>query len=273
MPHRHCAALRFLILLAGLILSVPLFAASIDPVNKYAWAENAGWQNFNSTNNSASVQVYTDHLEGYLWAENVGWIRLGSFSGGGTHPYANTNNTDYGINRTGSTLTGYAWSENAGWVNFAPTTSGVTLNATTGQFDGYAWSENLGWIHLKGTATDAATYGVAMLTGGATTLTSSINPSTVGQTVTFTATVAGTPTPTGTVSFTADGTAITGCTAKTLTSGATTCATASLSVGSRTIAATTATGRRCLWQQQRRHLHQRARHQPVQRRNCQQRDG
>ncbi len=110
----------------------------------------------------------------------------------------------------------------------------VTLDATTGQFNGYAWSENLGWIHLSNA--DPA-YGVAVLTGGAVSLTSSLNPSTVGQSVTFTATVAGTPTPTGTVNFTADGTPITDCTAKALTSGATTCATAGLTVGNRAIAA------------------------------------
>ena len=112
---RRCAALRFLILLAGLTFSVPLFAASIDTVNQYAWAENTGWLNWRDTvNNYGSAQVFTDHLEGYVWAENIGWIRLGSFSGGGTHTYFNTSNTDYGVNRAGTALSGYAWSETAG---------------------------------------------------------------------------------------------------------------------------------------------------------------
>jgi len=235
MLQRRCAASRLLILLAGLVFSVPLFAASIDPVNKYAWAENAGWINWRDTvNNYGSAQVFADHLEGYVWAENIGWIRLGSFSGGGTHPYANTTAVNYGVNRAGTNLSGYAWSEAAGWVNFAPTGGGVTIDATTGQFDGYAWSENVGWIHLRNAS---PAYNVAILTGGAVTLTSSLNPSTVSQSVTFTATVAGTPTPTGTVDFTADSVAITGCTANALTSGATTCTTADLSVGSHAIAA------------------------------------
>ena len=120
----------------GLILSFPLFATGIGPANKYAWAENAGWLNFNSIHTSASVQVYADHLEGYLWAENIGWIRLGSYSGGGTHSYGNTTSpADYGVNRNGSTLGGYAWSETAGWINFAPNNGGVSLDGTTGQFE------------------------------------------------------------------------------------------------------------------------------------------
>jgi len=53
-----------------------------------------------------------------------------------------------------------------------------------------------------------------------TTVTSTPNPSTVGQQVTITATVgpSGPPTPTGTVSFTSNGSAIAGCTSVTLTS-------------------------------------------------------
>lgn len=236
MPQRRCAAPRWMILLAGLMFSVPLFAASIDANDKYAWAENAGWLNWRD--NLGSVQVvYTDHLEGYIWAENIGWIRLGSFSSGGAHNYANTANNDYGVNRAGTNLSGYAWSETAGWINFASTNGGgVTIDAATGRFDGYAWGENVGWIHLKGTATNAATYGVRVLID-TVALTSTLNPSTFGQSVTFTANVAGTPTPTGTMGFTADNVAITGCTAKALTSGAATCTTASLSVGSRAIAA------------------------------------
>ncbi len=235
MPQRHRTTPRLLILLAGLILSFPLFATGIDPANKYAWSETAGWLNFNSSSNSASVQVYADHLEGYVWAENLGWIRLGSYSGGGTHNYQNTSPTDYGVNRNGNTLGGYAWSETAGWINFAPNNGGVSLDGATGQFSGYAWGENVGWIHLRSTTSVA--YGVAMLTGGAVGLTSSLNPSTVGQTVTFTATLTGTPIPTGSVNFSADSAAITGCTGKTLSSGVATCATSALSVGNHAITA------------------------------------
>jgi uncharacterized repeat protein (TIGR03803 family) len=73
-----------------------------------------------------------------------------------------------------------------------------------------------------------------------TTVTSSPNPSTFGQQVTITATVgpAGPPAPTGTVGFTSNGTAISGCTSVTLNSGIAECVTSSLSVGTDRIVAT-----------------------------------
>jgi len=75
--------------------------------------------------------------------------------------------------------------------------------------------------------------------GTTTTLTSSANPSTSGQSVTFTATVAavspGTGTPTGTVNFLDNGTTIG--TEATLTAGVATFTTSSLAVGTQSITA------------------------------------
>ncbi|MGA3212593.1 MAG: Ig-like domain repeat protein [Terriglobales bacterium] len=73
-----------------------------------------------------------------------------------------------------------------------------------------------------------------------TVVTSSLNPSTVGAAVTFTASVSptGPPAPTGMVSFTANGTAITGCTGVALSSATATCATSTLPVGTDAIVAT-----------------------------------
>ena len=72
------------------------------------------------------------------------------------------------------------------------------------------------------------------LPAATTTLASSANPSTFGQSVTFTATVAGTA-PTGTVAFKDGGTTVTGCTSVALTgsgnSRTATCTTAALAVG------------------------------------------
>ena len=69
-------------------------------------------------------------------------------------------------------------------------------------------------------------------------LTSSLNPSTAGRSVTFTAGVSGSRgTATGTVDFRDGGNAISGCTGLTLASGSATCSTASLSTGSRSITA------------------------------------
>ena len=134
-------------------------AAGIDPAAKWAWSTNAGWINFNPTV-GGDVAVYGDHLEGYIWAENVGWIRLGTHTGGSPHTYANTDATNYGVNRDPSgRLSGYGWGANVGWINFAPTGGGVTIDPRTGAFAGYAWGENVGWISLKG-GSGATAYGV-----------------------------------------------------------------------------------------------------------------
>ena len=74
-----------------------------------------------------------------------------------------------------------------------------------------------------------------------TSVTSSPNPSTFGELVTITATVgpAGPPAPTGTVSFTSNGVAISGCTAVLLGSSLTAvCTTSTLAVGTDAIVAT-----------------------------------
>ena len=108
--------------------------------------------------------------------------------------------------------------------------------------------------NLYGTTDDGGTYTscpggcgtvfeitAAPKAGTTTTLGSSANPSTVGEPVTFTATVspAGPPRPTGTVGFTANGTTITGCSAVPLSSSRTAaCTTAALPVGTNAIVAT-----------------------------------
>jgi uncharacterized repeat protein (TIGR03803 family) len=75
---------------------------------------------------------------------------------------------------------------------------------------------------------------------GTVTVTSTPNPSVFGQQVTITATVgpAGPPTPSGTVGFTSNGTAIAGCTSVTLASRMAVCMTSSLAVGTDAVVAT-----------------------------------
>ena len=182
------------------------------------------------------VTVYPDHLEGYAWAENVGWVKLGSYSLGGSHTYANTSNADWGVNRSGAALSGYAWSETAGWINFNPTDGGVTADPVAGEFDGYAWGENVGWIHFR---TASPAYGVTYIkTVSTTAVSSSLNPSHYNDSVTFTTTVTGSGgTPTGTVDFKDGGTDISGCSNVALTSGSADCALSSLAVGEHTITA------------------------------------
>ncbi|PTN32231.1 hypothetical protein C6366_16775 [Desulfonatronum sp. SC1] len=148
------------IMLGLCLMTGQALGQGIDSTHKYAWSENTGWLNFNPA--QGDVAVYATHLEGYVWGENVGWIRLGTHTGGGTHTYANTDETNYGVNRTGNQLSGFAWSENTGWINFNPTHGGVSINPATGDFSGYAWGENIGWIKFAGTALDDTVYKVKM---------------------------------------------------------------------------------------------------------------
>jgi hypothetical protein len=144
--------------MAVLLAVICISAHAAGNSNGYAWSENAGWTNFNPT--GGGVTVYSDHLEGYAWNENIGWIRLGTFTAGTAHTYANTSAANYGVNNNGSgTLSGYGWSENAGWIKFNPTDGGVTIDSS-GIFSGYAWGENIGWIEFAGTATDSSAYKV-----------------------------------------------------------------------------------------------------------------
>lgn len=164
-----------------------IFASSIDPENKYAWSENTGWLNFADSN--AQVRVFNDHLEGYVWSENVGWIRLGVYSNGGTHSYANSSASNWGVNNDGvGNLSGYAWSENTGWINFNSANGGpVTVDSSTGAFAGYAWSENVGWIHFQN-ATPA--YRVNLQDADlSVSKTAGTNPVTPGDDLTYTITV------------------------------------------------------------------------------------
>ena len=68
-------------------------------------------------------------------------------------------------------------------------------------------------------------------------LQSSANPSTLNQPVTFTASVSGTGTPTGNVTFTDNGVALAGCTALPLSSGAASCSSSLLVAGGHSIVA------------------------------------
>jgi hypothetical protein len=89
---------------------------------------------------------------------------------------------------------------------------------------------------------DAVTLSSTSVAATTTTLASSLNPSTVGTSVSFTATVTGSA-PSGNVAFTADGTTLSGCGAITLPTGTAnskgaTCSTASLTAGTQSIVAT-----------------------------------
>ncbi|MDH3628021.1 MAG: hypothetical protein OES25_10235 [Acidobacteriota bacterium] len=144
---RTAVALLFLLASSGV-----LFAENIDPLNKYAWSENAGWINAQPTGpGGPGMQVDEFELTGWMWAENFGWISLDC---------SNTSScatVDYGVNNSGGVLSGYAWAENAGWVSFSCANTGscgtasygVVIDSTTGSFSGHAWAENFGWISFE----------------------------------------------------------------------------------------------------------------------------
>ncbi len=132
-------------------IAVSFADTDIDTVDRFAWAENVGWLNWRDANNGADgVEVRGDHLAGYIWGENIGWINVGNGSG----PYANTDNTNFGVNiAVDGSLSGFAWGENVGWINFsggamAAPPQPARLDAGAMRFFGYAWGENIGWINL-----------------------------------------------------------------------------------------------------------------------------
>lgn len=124
---------------------------NIDATNKFGWTENCGWTNWRDADGGAQgVRVNTTYLTGFIWGENIGWINTGN----GGAPYANTNNTNFGVNvDPGSgVLSGLGWGENVGWINFGTTpfvgSQGARFDFVNGRFRGYAWGENIGWINL-----------------------------------------------------------------------------------------------------------------------------
>ncbi len=148
----------------GLLAANALAQSNIDPVNKHAWNENAGysnWRDADSTN--AGVIVGGTALSGFAWFENVGWMNLDD----GTPPngisYANVDGSDFGVNidydgvtydgTSDGTLHGLAWLENAGWANFdggamatPPQPARIDCD---GRLFGFVWCEHLGWMNLS----------------------------------------------------------------------------------------------------------------------------
>ncbi len=151
---RHgCVAFLALFLTAGTALS----QSNISPVNKWTWAENAGWTNWYDNGVTSGAFVGDFVLSGYIWAENIGWVYLGDGVPDFGNTYSNATAADTGVNiAANGVLTGYAWAENAGWINFDTAVAGplrARLNGccTDGRLHGFAWGENLGWVNLEPT--------------------------------------------------------------------------------------------------------------------------
>ena len=148
---------RTVLSLAALCLlpaATALAQSSISLTNKYGWSENCGFLNFRDAGSPVAAQGVRfrgTFLSGFVWGENIGWINLGNGAG----PYANINDTNFGVNHNTGTgaLTGFAWGENIGWINFsggalATPPIPARFDNAAHRFRGYAWGENIGWINL-----------------------------------------------------------------------------------------------------------------------------
>jgi len=132
--------------------------SNVDPVNKHAWGNNIGWQNWRDTTaTTQGVVVGITFLSGFVWGENIGWLTVGDGSPANGAAYSNTSGADSGVNILPSGfLDGFAWGENIGWVNFG--TEPFVSPAFGARFmqdrlAGFAWSENAGWINLDNVVT------------------------------------------------------------------------------------------------------------------------
>src|ERR1035437_1047559 len=210
----------------GLRAALAIFTAILFVTSIWAAAEEKVLHNFNN-----------DGTDGYY--PEVGLIvdAAGNLYGTTTAGGAYNSGTVFEL----TPAAGGGWTETV-LHNFGNGTDGATPYAGL-IFD--AAGNLYGTTYYGGTgANEGGTvfeFTAAPKAGTTTTLSSSANPSTVGEPVTFTATVApaGPPAPTGTVGFTANGTTITGCSAVPLSSSRTaTCTTAALPAGTNAIVAT-----------------------------------
>ena len=176
--------------------------------------------NFDGTDGSFVLAGLIQASDGNLY---------GTAGRGGNAQNCNTCGTIFKIT-TGGTLT--TLHNFAGFPTEGSLPVGGLMQASNGVFYGIT--------EAGGSVGDGSVFSLVIPTVTMTAVTSSPNPSTGGQQVTITATVSpsGPPSPTGTVGFTSNGTAISGCTAVTLSSGEAQCITSSLGVGTDAIVAT-----------------------------------
>jgi len=130
-------------------------ATTINPVNRFAYGANIGWQDWRpDVVNGAVIGQFT--CSGYIYAANVGWIHLGNGAPANNLHYQNNSASDYGVNHDGAgTLRGYAYGANIGWLTFTNRDAngavfdGPKVDLLTGKLSGYIWSANCGWISLS----------------------------------------------------------------------------------------------------------------------------
>ncbi len=206
---------------------------TIDNIRTGAgWSNGGGWID-------NTYGTFPDWLQvTFSGSKTINRVIVYSLQDNYLNPIEPTDTTTFSLyGLTSFTVEGW---NGASWVTLA-TVSGNTLVKRTVTFAATATDRiriNVtgagdGWSRI--TEVEAWTNGGSAPT--TTVVASSLNPSTFGTSVTFTATVTGTA-PTGSVAFTDNGSAITGCSAATVSASKATCTTSTLTVGSHSIVAT-----------------------------------
>ena len=173
---------RALALLA-LLAAPALQAETVQPSQRWTWAENAGWIDARPLGNGGpGLHAEDGVVSGWLWSPNVGWISAHCQNTGSCAETAYGLRLDEVAGMPGLLrLSGYLWSENTGWIvaHCATTQScsevdyGLHVDRASGLIDGYAWSENLGWISFSCANTASCgnvLYGVGLLAEAAVPL-------------------------------------------------------------------------------------------------------
>ena len=106
----------FAVLLAASALNAQ--TGNIDPSQRHAWAENAGWIQMDPAFGGVTYDGLTHQLSGWAWSKNLGWLHFRS-----------TTPTPYGVAVTCGTLTGTV---TGGGSVCAGTSSSVTVTISGG---------------------------------------------------------------------------------------------------------------------------------------------
>ena len=130
-------------------------ASTIDPTDKFAYAQSTGWMNLrpDQSGGGEGVTVTLYHLSGKSYGQSTGWVEFGDGTPADGLHYSNTGAADVGVNVDALfNLSGYAYGQSIGWINFgwaAPNDANrPRINPATNQFMGYAYAQSVGWINL-----------------------------------------------------------------------------------------------------------------------------
>lgn len=171
-----------IVLLALGFFSFTVFgAATIDPVNRYAWNDIVGWIDFYST---GTVSISSTALIGYA-DSSAGYIAFDCQHS--PNPPADCGlYPNWKVINTNGELSGWAWNDLIGWISFnsddtgtCPASSCYNVSFNGSDFSGWAWNDIIGWIsfNCNNTSCTPVSYKVSV-SGGAEALQGSLISST-----------------------------------------------------------------------------------------------